>query len=204
MAIITKHLWRSRDIWLGPAALTLISGLLLLGGERWRLALRYDRSAIAAGQWWRLLSGNFVHLGLWHWIFNVLSLALLMALCPEALRSGAAWRRALTLAAGVGLGLYVLTPALPDYVGLSGMIYGLFVLGLAPQVRRGDRIALACLVFLIGRVAWEACIGAPASEEALLGGRVVAESHLWGMATALMYWLAAGAAAGWRERSTNQ
>ena len=42
--------------------------------------LRFDRSAIDAGAWWLLLTGNFVHLGSSHLWMNMAGLALVVAL----------------------------------------------------------------------------------------------------------------------------
>jgi rhomboid family GlyGly-CTERM serine protease len=176
--------WRP---WSGPLALILVAVLLESGGEHWRTALRYDRVAIADGELWRLLSGNFVHLGWWHLLLNGLSLVLLVMLCPDRLSAGEWLRRILLLCLGMSAGLYFLAPGLATYVGLSGMIYGLFVLGLGRQAAQRDGIAILCLLFLACRVGWELVIGAPASEEGLIGGKVVAESHLFGGLSALVY-----------------
>src|SRR5690606_21249305 len=45
--------------------------LLQLLPEPLHRSLWYDRADIAAGQWWRLLTGNFVHLGWSHLWLNV-------------------------------------------------------------------------------------------------------------------------------------
>jgi rhomboid family GlyGly-CTERM serine protease len=181
----------SVKVWAPPAALAAVSTLLMLGGPQLSQILRYDRAAVAAGQWWRLFSGNLVHLGWWHLLFNVLSLVLLVLLCPERL-SWAEWlRRIVLIGTGMSLCLYFLVPGLPDYVGLSGLVYGLFALGLGRQALRRDEIGIACLVFLAARIGWELVEGAPASETELLGGGVVAESHLYGVLCALVYAAAA-------------
>ena len=52
----------------------------LLGGAPARTALRYDRPAIAAGQWWRLLSAHLVHLDAHHALLNAFGAALMWAL----------------------------------------------------------------------------------------------------------------------------
>lgn len=179
-----------------PAVLSAVCGVLMLGGQPLVDLLRYDRAAIAAGQWWRLLSGSLVHLGWWHWLFNVLSLGLLVLLCPERL-SPLEWaRRLLVLTLGMSLALYYLSPGIQTYVGLSGPVYGLFALGLGRQALRRDEIAIVCLVFLAGRIGWELVNGASASETQLIGGKVVAISHVYGICSALLYALAAYA---WRR-----
>ena len=49
-------------------------------GEPARRLLSFDREAIAAGQWWRLLSAHFVHIDLEHAVLNSLGLVLMWAL----------------------------------------------------------------------------------------------------------------------------
>ena len=177
----------SVKVWGPPAVLAGISLLLMLGGPHLSQILRYDRAAVAAGEWYRLFTGNLVHLGWWHLLFNALSLALLVLLCPEALSWGEWLRRVVLIGSGMSLCLYFFMPALKSYVGLSGLVYGLFALGLGRQALRKDEIGIACLVFLAARITWELVKGAPASETELLGGGVVAESHLYGVLCALLY-----------------
>ena len=183
----------SPSVWGPPAALSVLCLLLTLAGPQLSQFLRYDRAAIAAGEWWRLFSGNLVHLGYWHLLLNVLSLVLLVLLCPERL-SPAEWlRRLVVIGTGMSLCLYFLAPKVQTYVGLSGLVYGLFALGLGRQAWRRDEIAIVCLIFLAARITWELVKGAPASETELIGGGVVAESHLYGICCALVYALAAAA-----------
>ncbi|HEX4872749.1 MAG TPA: rhombosortase [Nevskiaceae bacterium] len=178
----------SWPIWRGPLALILISGLLELGGAPLRALLRYERVAILEqGEIWRLLTGSLVHLGLYHWFLNALGLVVLALLCPEPLRWAEWWRRWLFLSLAMALGLLIAEPGLDNYVGMSGAIHGLFLLGLLPQARRGDLIAIGCLVFLAGKLAWEWVAGAPVSDAEAIGGYVVTESHAFGGLAALAY-----------------
>lgn len=180
-------------VWLPPLLIVSLAALLELGGAPVTTALRYDRLAVVDGQWWRLLTANFVHLGWWHWFLNALSFVLLVFLCPERLKLLGWLLRLAVIGAGMCLCLHLFSPRLSTYVGLSGLVYGLFALGFARQIVAGDRFAIACLAFLAARIVWELMIGAPASEEALIGGSVVAESHLYGVFAAFAYGIAAGA-----------
>jgi len=58
------------------------------------------------------------------------------------------------LALGISLCLWWLSPSALPYLGLSGVLYGLFVLGLAPQALQRDGYALVALVVI---TAW--CCG---------------------------------------------
>ena len=192
--MITNADYRSRDVWLPPLAIMALLLLLGLGGEPVRDALRYDAEGIAAGQWWRMLSGNFVHLGWWHLFLNEMGLLVLVLLCPEKLSWGVWLRRLVLIGLGMSAGLYFFVPDTLWYVGMSGLIHGLFVLGLGLQVvTRRDLIAAGCLAYLIGKIAWEMYAGVPVSDETAIGGKVLVESHLYGSLSALIYGLIFGA-----------
>jgi rhomboid family GlyGly-CTERM serine protease len=187
--MITKGLHSSLQVWAVPLVLMALLFALELGGDPVREWLRFDRAAIAAGQWWRMLTGNFVHLGWWHWFLNELGVLVYVLLCPERI-SVAVWiRRLVLLGLGMSAGLYFAAPNLQTYVGLSGVMHGLFVLGLGRQVLKKDLIAAGCLAYLLGKLGWELFAGAPVSDEAAIGGRVALESHLWGAIAAVAYGL---------------
>src|SRR6476646_11449615 len=101
---------RGRDVWLPPALLILLITLLGLGGEGVRQALSYDRVAIQGGEYWRLLTANFVHLGWWHLFLNALGVVVLVLLCPESLSWSVWLRRLLVIGLGMSLGLYFFVP----------------------------------------------------------------------------------------------
>jgi rhomboid family GlyGly-CTERM serine protease len=188
--MITNADYRSRAVWLPPLAVMAVVLLLGLGGEPVREALRYDREALEAGQYWRLLSGNFVHLGAWHLFLNEMGLLVLVLLCPEKLDWRVWLRRLVLVGLGMSAGLYFFVPGTAWYVGMSGVIHGLFVLGLGRQVvTQRDLIAAACLAYLVGKIAWEMVAGVPVSDEAAIGGKVLVESHLYGSLSALIYGL---------------
>lgn len=194
--------WLDWQVWGAPLALMLLIGLLGIGGEPWIDALRYDRVAIAAGEWWRLITGNFMHLpgntiewqglrfhGPFHLFLNELGVLVLVLLCPERLPALVWLRRLLLLGLGMSLGLYFFAPQLRWYVGLSGVMHGLFLLGLLPQALKKDIVALGCLLYLLGKLGYELYAGAPVSDEAAIGGKVALDSHLWGAISGFVYGL---------------
>lgn len=191
--MITNAGWRSRAVWLPPAVLMVVLLLLEVAGDGVRTALRYDAPAIASGEWWRIFTGNVVHLGWWHLFLNELGLLVLVLLCPEALAPSVWARRVLLIGIGMGCGLYFLVPSVTWYVGMSGVIHGLFVLGLGRMVLQRDLIAGGCLTYLLGKVGWELYSGAPVSDEHAIGGHVLVESHLYGSLSAFAYGLVFGA-----------
>ena len=170
----------------------LVTVLLAAFGDAARRLLSFDRSGLEAGQLWRLISGHLVHLGWYHLALNLLGLIALAVLCPQPLRMREWTFRVAWLALFISVALYAMAPAVDHYVGLSGVVHGLFVLGLVPLARRGDRIAITALVFLAAKIGWEQIAGAPVSDEDAIGGRVVTLGHLFGTLAALVYGFAFG------------
>ena len=192
--MITNAEYRSAAVWLPPVTLIALLLLLGLGGDTARAALRFDRAAIDAGEWWRLLTANLVHLGWWHLFLNQVGLLVLLLLCPERLAPWVWVRRVVLIGLGMSGGLYFFVPGTQWYVGMSGAIHGLFVLGLGRQVVASrDLIAAGCLTYLVGKIAWEMVAGVPVSDEAAIGGAVLVESHLYGSLSGLIYGLMFGA-----------
>jgi rhomboid family GlyGly-CTERM serine protease len=89
-------------------------------------ALIYDRDAISGGEWWRLITGNLVHLSAMHLTFD--ALALLVAGTIMELR-GDRYVGFVYFMAGavVGVVVYVTSPELQYYGGLSGVVTAVVV-----------------------------------------------------------------------------
>lgn len=188
--MIAERLRETAGTWVPIAVLMLILLLTESFGDAGRAWLQYDRAAILDGQWWRLLTGNLVHLGWYHWFLNEVGLLVLLLLCPERLSPWVWLRRLVLIGVFMSGALLLWVPNMGIYVGLSGVQHGLFLLGLGRQVMsQRDPIAIGCLLFLFGKLAWEMVFGVAVSDEQAIGGRVALESHLYGALGALIYGL---------------
>lgn len=158
----------------------LLMVALQMTPQPWQLHLRYDRDAVAAGEFWRLLTGNFVHLGWRHLGLNLLGLGLgTWAFAPD--RSALQWLLATLVAAlAVNLGLFYLTPEVRWCVGLSGVLHGLMIVGFGGWALQRERYAWGLLAVVLAKIAWEQSGGAMPWAADLAGGAVVADAHLWG------------------------
>lgn len=159
----------------------LACAALQVGGEPVRLALRYQRAAIARGEWWRLFTGNFVHAGWTHLGLDLAGIALLWLLTGKVLEG---WRWLLVTVAGawaVGLGLWWAWPHLAWYVGISGVAHTYWAAGAVLLMAAGFWEGWALLVLLAGKLAWEqASGGGLPTSHALLQEPIVTSAHLVG------------------------
>ena len=120
--------------WFSSLAAAIAAALWLLLGPA-PAALVFDRTAIADGELWRLVTGHLVHSDSEHAFWDIGALALI-----ACLTAGQGWRRE-AIAAGAGLlavnaCLWWGLPALERYCGLSGVLNALIVVALADLWRR--------------------------------------------------------------------
>ena len=146
---------RGRWIWLLVILLAMDAVLGL--GDNVNQLLRYDRGAIAAGGWWRLLTAHIVHLDVHHLILNELGLGAGVVVVRAGLRCGGVVRhRAAPGRSAISCGLWWLSPRVGWYVGASGVLHSVMAAGVARSTwRSGPGIAGCWLVGLCAKLAWE-------------------------------------------------
>jgi rhomboid family GlyGly-CTERM serine protease len=143
--------------------------------------MRYERAAVAAGEWWRLLTAHLVHLGPGHALLNAAALLLILWMAP-ALRRPLTWFwLALASVAAIDAGLFWFFPRVAWYVGASGALHGMFAGAALLMATRGERVqGSVMLAALAAKLGWESLSGGSLSHAALAGLAVVTESHLLG------------------------
>ncbi len=164
---------------------------LALGGTEVRGALRYERAAVAAGQWWRLFTGSFVHLGWVHVSLDLTGVGLLWLLVGRRL-GGWRWLAA-TVAGGwaVGLGLWWAWPQVVWYVGISGVAHTYWAAGALLLIYAREWEGWALIVLLAGKLTWEQASGRGLpSSAALLHEPVLTSAHLIGAIAGVVVGLA--------------
>ncbi|MDQ2075112.1 rhombosortase [Marinimicrobium sp. ABcell2] len=158
------------------AALMLVLGLMPF----WSVpALEFNRTLITEGQWWRLLTGHWVHYGVYHLAMNAFAFVLCGYILLRHLPLSHYSLLTLTCLLGVGAGLYWLSPELHYYAGLSGALHGLLVAGVLLSFKDAPWIAAAVLVVLSAKLIQEQ--GASFDpEHPLLPVPVAVDAHLYG------------------------
>ena len=148
-----------------------------LAGEAGRVALRYDRAALAAGQLWRLLSAHLVHLGLRHALLNALGLALMWALFARDYAPRQWLVIVLAAAVAIDAGLWLWDSTVQWYVGSSGVLHGVMAAGTLAHLKRRDWDGWLLAAILAGKLLYEQRVGPlPLSGTSA----VVVDAHLFG------------------------
>ncbi|WP_298776623.1 rhombosortase [uncultured Shewanella sp.] len=148
--------------------------------------LAYRRLEIAQGQWWRLITGNLLHTNDWHLAMNLAGLWAILLLHKQHYSSIGLLLLLLVLCLLQGLGLYLFFPTLLGYVGLSGVLHGLFSYGVIQDCRVGFKSGYLLLAGVIIKVAYEQIQGASPEVVKLIGARVATEAHLIGLISGLL------------------
>jgi rhomboid family GlyGly-CTERM serine protease len=170
----------SHAFFLGLAALAT---LLEVARSQAFPRLVYLRPAILRGEAWRLLTGNLVHIGPLHLVWNLAGLGLVwLAFAPRL--TGRQWLAA-SVACGLGasLGVLVFEPQVAAMAGLSGLLHGLMAAGGLAEVRWGERLGWLFLGVLAAKILWEQLVGPSAATRAVLGGAIAVGAHLFGSLT---------------------
>lgn len=148
--------------------------------------LAYDREAVNSGEIWRLLTPNFVHLGLWHTLLNMAGLWFTMILFISLIKQKDWVIWFLTLYLGNIIGLHLWVSSLEYYVGMSGALYGLIAAAAIAELRLGVKISGLLLVIVGLKIFIPQLIGVESSYNDWLGGNVIEEAHIIGFIEGLI------------------
>lgn len=162
--------------------LLLFTGLLLLL-EPWASALfEFNRQLINEElQLWRLITAHWVHLGLNHWLMNMLGLVLVLLIFQQEQHLRRDCCVFLTLSVLVSLLIWWQSPEIARYVGLSGVIHGYFAYYLAVGAKQTPMLCIAGWLGTLAKVINEQQPNYDSSQTAeLINGAVAFDAHLYG------------------------
>src|ERR1700689_942765 len=164
-----------RGRWLWLLLILLLLDLVLGLGDNVGGLLRYDRSAIAAGGGWGVLTAPTVHLGGHHLLVNELGLILMWSLFAQDYGPIEWCVIVLSGALAISCGLWWLSPRVIWYVGASGVLHSIMAAGVARHLLAGEWDRWLLFVGIAGKLIYEQ-----------LGGHepplVVVDAHLYAAA----------------------
>lgn len=121
---------------------------------------------VADGQWWRLLTSAFLHLGTLHILFNMYALYLFGPAVERALGTVRFIAAYVTTAVVSGVFVMWLSPPFGGTAGASGAVFGLFGMALLFMLRAREDVrgllallAVNVAIGFLGPISWQGHLG---------------------------------------------
>ena len=149
----------------------------------------FNRTLIEQGELWRILTAHVTHLN-WNHLWLNMAGVFMVAIFFGRYVSNRYWVISIifiSLFCSAGL---MLDKQLENYVGFSGVLHGLFIIGARYELTRYKTSGIVLLVLIVGKLIWEQVVGSLPGSEEITGGRVAMNAHLYGALGGVVYlWL---------------
>ena len=165
---------------IAPLLIIIVSILMALTEPMSSDLFAYDRNQINDFQWWRLITGHFLHTNTTHLLLNSVGLILLWALHGHYYKTHQYLLQFFALCLGTSIGLYFFAEQMQWYVGLSGVLHGLFIIGAYFDIRQKLKTGWLMLIGVWSKVVHEQIYGASEGVAELIAANVAIDSHLFG------------------------
>ena len=147
----------------------------------------YQKQLISQGEIWRLVAGHFLHTNGYHLLLNLAALIMLWLLHGRFYSQLDYTLLFLLTALVTSIGIYYFSPELQQYVGLSGVLHGIFVFGALMDIRASDKTGYLLFIGVWLKIAYEQIYGASADVSSLIEASVAVDAHLWGALGGLLF-----------------
>lgn len=172
--------------------LIVLTGLMLgMQLSPWVSILNWTPQGIVQHEYWRLITAHFVHTNGWHLAMNLAALYLI----GWIFRDQFAIKRFTALLLGLSLFISLLLPFtnLTSYVGLSGVLHGLFAYYCMQEIIAKRKTSWFLLLGLVAKISMEQIQGGSALSQSLIQAQVAVDAHLFGVIGAVLcafvHWL---------------
>lgn len=169
-----------------PLIVGLLCIVLWLFDPYAQSVLAFNRLQLEQGHIWQLLSANLVHNNSWHLALNMAGLALLWSIHGYAYRATEIILLIIVCSLSVTLGIYLFSPSLIIYTGLSGVLHGLFVWGAFKDIENGVSFGWLLMLGVWLKILYEQTISQNQFIAGLIETHVATESHLFGACAGLV------------------
>lgn len=153
-----------------------------------RILAVFNRPDIIDMQWWRLISGHFVHSNLNHLYLNCAGLLLVWALHGEYYAYYRLFLLSAIASVLIGLSILILTHY-QTYFGLSGVIHFLLIWGALKDIQRRERTGYLLFIGIVIKVLYELTGADLSATSALIGASVATEAHAIGVISSIFTYI---------------
>ena len=165
---------------LAPLAVVIISLIAFIFDNSLSDSLVYQRSLVNQGELWRVFSGHFFHTNGFHFLLNGAAVIMLWALHGHFYTIKTYSFVFIVSAIICAIGIHWFSLDINQYVGLSGVLHGLFIWGAIEDIKAKERTGYLLLLGILLKVSHEQFYGASEDVASLIGANVAINAHLWG------------------------
>lgn len=171
-----------------PLTILVLALICFIFDEQLTTYLIYNREIIASEQqYWRLITGHLLHTNYAHFLLNTFALMLLWALHHKFYSNQQYLLLFISSAIIISLALFILTPSMNQYVGLSGILHALYIWGALTDIEHKDKTGYLLLLGGLLKVGHEQIYGASEDVESLINASVAIDAHLWGVISGMLF-----------------
>lgn len=149
--------------------------------------LVYQRNLISQGEVWRLFTGHLLHTNGFHLLLNLAALFMLWVLHGGFYTFTNYLTLFLVCAVSTSVGIYYFNPLLIQYVGLSGVLHGVFVFGAMIDIYSKDKTGYLLFIGVWLKILHEQIYGASTDVSNLIEASVAIDAHLWGAIGGMLF-----------------
>ncbi|MFT6927394.1 MAG: rhomboid family GlyGly-CTERM serine protease [Psychromonas sp.] len=151
--------------------------------------LAYYHNGIAEGEIWRLISATFCHTNFNHLVLNIVGLIVTLALFVDLFKTIKIFPIIIFCSLFIGLCLFIFDTEVIWYVGLSGVLHGLFSFGVAKDIENKDSWGYLLGAGLVIKIIYEQIFGASQSTVHLIAAEVLVNAHLYGAIAGYIFYI---------------
>ena len=178
-----------RSLIIETALLIFITAVIYLLEPQASQLLAYYHTGIAQFELWRLISATFCHTNFNHLLMNAFGLVITLALFINTFRLTKIFPIIIFNSLFIGIALFFLEPQIIWYVGLSGVLHGLFSYGVAADIANKDRWGYLLGAGFMIKIIYEQLFGAQQSTIELIDAPVLVNAHLYGALAGTVFYL---------------
>lgn len=175
-----KQLPTDKNQFLIPLSIFIIALIAFIFNNSLESLFIYHRQDIANGELWQLFTGHFFHTNLNHLLLNLGALGLLWLLHGHFYTSSSYSIVFVFCALVTSICIYLFTPSISQYVGLSGVLHGIFIWGALLDIKDREKTGYLLFIGVWLKVAHEQFYGASADVVQMIDANVAIDAHLYG------------------------
>ncbi len=146
----------------------------------------FERTHIKNGELWRLITGHFLHTNVYHFVMNIIGLVLLCLLHGEYASTRTFAFNVVILCVATSIAIYFFSENIIWYVGLSGILHGIFAWGVIIDIKLKRKSGYILLVGLIIKLFDEQFLESSTFMANLIEANVAVDAHLYGAVAGLI------------------